>query len=204
MQRFAEAEDDLRHALAVIGAKPGAVSAEIGWSAYTLGMVLYAEEKVREAQAYLERALPIQEKLLAPNDPDLSTLFETLGEIQGAAGELAAGEKNTRRALVLREHALGPHELTGWSAYYLAATLYTEHKYSEALSVLLSSQRDMQKFEPSRHLRIAIEVLLALSYQQQHQEVLAQEHIRSARALCAGTREPKAAAICAVAGQFGS
>jgi hypothetical protein len=55
----------------------------------------------------------------------------------------------------------------------------------------------MHKFKPSQHLSVETSMLLALLYRQQHQEALAQEEIRSARALCEARTDIGATGVCA-------
>ncbi|MCY1057633.1 protein kinase [Nannocystis sp. SCPEA4] len=61
-----------------------------------------------DALARLQRALALQERVLAPDDPALADTLDHLGLAFAAAGEYEDAIASHRRALALRERALGP------------------------------------------------------------------------------------------------
>ncbi|MDC0667695.1 protein kinase domain-containing protein [Nannocystis radixulma] len=61
-----------------------------------------------DALARLQRALALQEQVLAPDDPALADTLDHLGLALAAAGEYDGAIASHRRALALRERALGP------------------------------------------------------------------------------------------------
>jgi len=92
-----------------------------------------AQGKHAEAEAYLKRALAIQETKLGKEHPDVANTLNDLGVLYREQGKYAEAEPHLKRALAIYEQKLGqehPHVATTLNA--LSAVYWGQGKYPEA------------------------------------------------------------------------
>jgi CHAT domain-containing protein/tetratricopeptide (TPR) repeat protein len=94
---------------------------------------LYQAGKFSEAILPARRALEIREKTLGPDDPDVATSLDNLGQLYYRQSRYADAEPLYTRALVIREKALGAdHPDVGQSLASLAVLYTDQSRYADA------------------------------------------------------------------------
>ncbi len=94
---------------------------------------LYRAGKYSQAEPLYRRALPIFEKVLGPEHPQVATILDNLARVLQATGDRAAAKPLYERALKIREEALGPnHSDVAASLHSLATLLHTNKDYAAA------------------------------------------------------------------------
>jgi len=142
--RYGEAEPQLRRALAIREATLRSDHPDIVFTLNDLAGVLRAQGRFEEAEQLLLRALAIREAAVDPDHPDrvtspntatildMATSLHNLGVLLRDQGRYGEAEQRLRRALEIREQALGPdHPDTA-----------TSHN---SLGVLLRAQRPTEQ-----------------------------------------------------------
>lgn len=129
---YAEAEIDLRDALALAEGRLGANDLDTARVLNQLGMLSKYTAHFDEGHADYLRALAIAQA--AGDDPLLvADLYHNLGGIEHAREAFAAGEPAARRAVEIRARILGPdHPMVAADRSALAALLDGQGKYEEA------------------------------------------------------------------------
>ena len=85
--------------------------ARLGINLVDLALVYRAQDRLREAQLANERALPLLERALEPNDPEIARCLTNLAVLYWRQGEMAKARRLQEQALAMVERKLGPsHE----------------------------------------------------------------------------------------------
>ncbi|HEU4730726.1 MAG TPA: tetratricopeptide repeat-containing protein kinase family protein, partial [Kofleriaceae bacterium] len=74
----------------------------------TLGTLWIEKGKYSDAQASLERALALRERLLGPDHPDVAGSLANLARVMDARGDTAGARRASERALAIFERIYGP------------------------------------------------------------------------------------------------
>lgn len=96
-----------------------------------LGNTYFEEAKYAPAQAAFLRALPMQEKALPANSPELGTTLESIGDADRVLLKWAEAETYYKRALAIREK-LPPNDDLGWTYHNLGVATYQLKRPAEA------------------------------------------------------------------------
>jgi tetratricopeptide (TPR) repeat protein len=98
-----------------------------------LGRALHLLGDYTDAQPAYERALPLSERLLGPEHPNVALSLNNLALLYDDQGRYAAAEPLHQRALALRERGLGPeHPDVAQSLNNLAALYQAQGRYETA------------------------------------------------------------------------
>jgi tetratricopeptide (TPR) repeat protein len=90
--------------------------ARLGINLVDLALVYRAQDQLREAQLANERALPLLERALEPNDPEIARCLTNLAVLHWRQGEMAKARRLQEQALAMVERKLGPsHEGGGFA-----------------------------------------------------------------------------------------
>jgi serine/threonine-protein kinase len=139
---FERAEASFRKALAERLSLLGPDHRDVAESRIHLASVLYAEQRLDEAEAELEQACGILRERDGPESVDLASATSSLGAVQRAQGRVEEAEITQRAALAIRRAAAGPESLdTAESLNNLAAVLLAEQRYDEAQPLLEEALR---------------------------------------------------------------
>ena len=85
--------------------------ARLGINLVDLALVYRAQDRPREAQLANERALPLLERALEPDDPEIARCLTNLAVLYWRQGEMAKARRLQEQALAMVERKLGPsHE----------------------------------------------------------------------------------------------
>jgi tetratricopeptide (TPR) repeat protein len=107
LTQYVEAEELLRHALAVREKALGESNRSVADTLYALGDVYARQARNGDAETSYKRALAIQEKALSPIHPDVASTLNDLGMVYEKMGRLSEAEASHIRALAIRESVLG-------------------------------------------------------------------------------------------------
>jgi tetratricopeptide (TPR) repeat protein len=89
----------------------GSNLARLGVNLVDLALVYRAQDRLHEAQLANERALPLLERALEPDDPEIARCLTNLAVLSWRQGEMTKARRLQERALVIVERKLGPsHE----------------------------------------------------------------------------------------------
>jgi tetratricopeptide (TPR) repeat protein len=89
----------------------GSNPARLGINLVDLALVHRAQGRLREAQLANERALPLLERTLEPDDPEIARCLTNLAVLHWRQGEMAKARRLQEQALAIVERKLGPsHE----------------------------------------------------------------------------------------------
>jgi cell division protein FtsN len=89
----------------------GSNPARLGINLVDLALVYRAQDRLREAQLANERALPLLERVLEPDDPEIARCLTNLAVLYWRQGEMAKARRLQEQALAMVERELGPsHE----------------------------------------------------------------------------------------------
>ena len=89
----------------------GSNPARLGINLVDLALVYRAQDRLREAQLANERALPLLERALEPDDPEIARCLTNLAVLYWRQGEMAKARRLQEQALAMVERKLGPsHE----------------------------------------------------------------------------------------------
>lgn len=134
--RFTDAEIVLKAALNAAHAAFGPSSLEVAGVLNELGMTYKYAGRFADSEAAYQDARAILEAV-AYDHPDLASIYHNLGGIAHARGAFAAAESPARRAVELRERALGPdHVVTVLDRTAHAAILDALGRTDEAEAIL--------------------------------------------------------------------
>lgn len=124
-----------------VGEQHAHYAAAISW----VGTVLQALGRLSEADAHLEKALQIYEKVHPPGHPDIATAVNNIGYQHQASGRYEEAEQHYKRALELRERAAEPSPLLIADSLNNVAQIYKRQgRYVEA-EPLLKRSLDMRE-----------------------------------------------------------
>jgi tetratricopeptide (TPR) repeat protein len=96
-----------------------------------LGLSIYAQHRLHEAEGYLERALGIQEKLLGRHDPAITLTLTNLALVKRAMGEFLDARATLSRALEIKRRNKDDGTLSP-TLHNLAAVYYELGQYSRS------------------------------------------------------------------------
>ena len=103
---------------------------------------LHRPEQLPLAQAELERALAIRERVLGPDDAGVAEVLQRLGEVSYERGQYAKAVEYSERALRIRERTLGPeHRRTADVLANLSTAQRAFGRFAEAEQSALRAQR---------------------------------------------------------------
>jgi tetratricopeptide (TPR) repeat protein len=83
--------------------------ARLGINLVDLALVYRAQDRPREAQLANERALPLLERALEPDDPEIARCLTNLAVLYWRQGEIAKARRLQEQALAMVERKLGPN-----------------------------------------------------------------------------------------------
>ena len=123
--------------LGVVCVSSSAVVQDTAWEKYNgAGMAAYAHGRHAEAEKHWKAALKEAEKF-GERDPRLATSLNNLGLLQSGQGRYTEAEPLFRRALAIREKALGPeHREVAQSLNNLAALYQAQGNHAEGEPLL--------------------------------------------------------------------
>lgn len=135
--RYDAAERVLAAELGDAPARLGADAAEIGELCNLLGIVHKYQARYDDAAACYARAVALVRRHHGDDSLEMASLEHNLGGLDHARGELARAEPHARRAVELREAALGPdHPAVGAELAAWAAILDDQGRAAEAEAAL--------------------------------------------------------------------
>lgn len=130
---------------------------------YTLGDLLYRQEKYSEAEPMIEQALKSQEILYGSTNSTLANTLDALAMIKLTLNKPYLAENLSRRALTITQIELGTNNIN--TAYFqtaLAEILIREKKYQDAENHLQRARSILIKNNATDHQYMAsVEYLLA-------------------------------------------
>jgi tetratricopeptide (TPR) repeat protein len=86
----------------------GSNLARLGVNLVDLALVYRAQDRLHEAQLANERALPLLERALEPDDPEIARCLTNLAVLYWRQGEISEARRLQERALSIVERTLGP------------------------------------------------------------------------------------------------
>ena len=111
------------------------------------GLITLTMGRYEEALPFLMKALAIREKSLGPEDLDVATSLNNLGELYREQGQYGKAEPLYQRSLKIREKSLGPEDPAVATSLNNLALLYlTQGQYAKAEPLY---QRSLEIWEKS-------------------------------------------------------
>jgi tetratricopeptide (TPR) repeat protein len=184
--KYAEAEPQLRRALAVyrrlLGEQHLATAKGLG----NLGRTLMALSKYDEADALLRQALAIYRKLLAEQHPYTAGMLKSLAELAHRRGKYPEAERLGRQALAIFRETVGEeNDQTLDCLNTLAVTLIIRGELRDAEKLLRQALAITRKVRGEEHRDTAtILINLAAVLQHQGQFGSAETYFRQGLSLC--------------------
>ncbi|MFE0654502.1 tetratricopeptide repeat protein [Streptomyces sp. NPDC059534] len=165
--RYGEGEEVLRGALAVADGEPGMPLGPLVGVCNQLGILFKYSGKFVEAEVFYRRALLLLEEGDLGEDPAAASLFHNLSGLAHSRGDFAAAVEPGRRAIAVRERALGPDHLeVALDKAALAPVLIELDELEEAEALLTSALAVVEETYGPEHYETGIAVgnLAALAY----------------------------------------
>ncbi len=130
--RYAEAERVLRSALAA-QEQAQAGEAVLGQTLSDLGMALYNQQRLKDAEGALKRSLALRRRGLGANHPETIETLNNLAAVWLAEGDFPRAEQAMREALARHREKLGPdHPSVATNLNNLGALLAQGGRLDEA------------------------------------------------------------------------
>jgi len=147
---FAEAERELDIALSLKRSVLPSNDPDIGKSLTDIAALYAYRGKGQEALAAAQEALEIYRASYGPRSPILWRVFDDRGAALRALHRLGDSEKDLQASIALATELVGPnHALLSDPLTELGKTYIAEGKYREAMPVLRSAVRLLERFDPS-------------------------------------------------------
>lgn len=105
-KRYAEAEELLREAVAILEARGTESQSDLAAALNNLGGLLYELEKLSQAEQIFRRALDVWQRV-EPNHPQLVPVLSNLATLRQRQDDFEGAEKLCARALAVAEQAWG-------------------------------------------------------------------------------------------------
>ncbi len=129
----AEAEAELREALALWDEAPTRDEMGVASSRSNLAVVLAAQGKLEESEQELRAALEVYDRELGPEHPSVASMRNNLAVVLRNRGNFVGAEAEQRRVIELYERAFGrDHPNIASSRSNLAVTLESQGRFAEA------------------------------------------------------------------------
>ncbi|MER6434477.1 tetratricopeptide repeat protein [Streptomyces sp900105245] len=124
-----------------------------------LGIVCKYEGLFDEAAAYYEKALLLLESIADVEDSDTASVYHNIGGLEFSRGDYAAAEMPARRAVAIRERALGQEsELVAADKAALSPILFELGKMDEAEKLLREALQILESLYGADHYEVAISI----------------------------------------------
>ena len=145
--RYPAAEQKYRESAAALEQSAGPRDPSTAVARADLGYVLAMEGKAREAQALLDRSLPVLLRAYGPARPEAASALTSAGLIYQSRGKFSQAARSLRRALEIDTAALGPESIrTANDAANLGYVEFQRHHYAQAETLVKTvSRRDRGK-----------------------------------------------------------
>lgn len=142
---YPEARKQLERALEVYRRVLGATNPKTLKAMSRLGMTLYRQAKIQQAEALFTQALQSQRHVLGPEHPDTLASLNGLAAVYSDEGKWARAQTLDEQTLAIRRHVLGPeHPDTLRSMNNLAIDFRAQGKYAQA-EVLMSQTVEIRR-----------------------------------------------------------
>ncbi len=153
--RYQEAEQELRAALAAQeDAKAG--DADLGQTLSDLGMALYHQTRLAEAETALGRSLQLRRRGLGADHPQTIETLNNLAAVWLAKGDLPRAESALREALARHREKLGQdHPSVATNLNNLGALLAQAGRLDEAEAAIAEALAIRKKVLGDRHPQVA-------------------------------------------------
>ena len=129
----------------------------LGQALHFLGLTLWHEGKLPEAESCLREALAIARKRFGEESAEASGPLNDLALVVLSQGKYAEAEEMYREALATRQKLLGNgDEQVGWSLFLLGRTLQEEGRLAEGESFIRKAQGIFRNLHGPKHPNVAL------------------------------------------------
>jgi eukaryotic-like serine/threonine-protein kinase len=129
----------------------------LGQAIHFLGLTLWHEGKLPEAEACQREALAIARKRFGDESAEASGPLNDLALVLLSQGKYAEAEEMYREALATRQKFLGNgDEQVGWSLFLLGRTLHEEGRLAEGESFIRKAQVIFRNLHGPKHPNVAL------------------------------------------------
>jgi eukaryotic-like serine/threonine-protein kinase len=129
----------------------------LGKTLHILGLILWHEGKLSEAESCQRESLAIYRKLFGDESKEATDPLTDLALVLRSQGKYAEAEEMFRESLATRQKLLGNgNEQVGWSLFGVGNTLLFEGRFAEAENFVRKAQVVMQNLYGPKHPNVAL------------------------------------------------